>query len=202
MKRLSPWILFADGPVSHWMPARISPLADGPVSHWMSAKMSSLTIGPISHWMPARISLLAVGPISHWMLVRTKLLVFGRMPLTRIKKMMRLISKLTVTTCRPVFHWMPLAPLEMVLLLRIPFASLKTLKNYLPLLLVDPTLIFRREIRFYLAQPFELYRKEAPFVPMCFVFNLVLVLLSKVSFWFSYRRVHLQLGVCLRGRRR
>jgi hypothetical protein len=129
----------------------------------MPAKMSSLTIGPVSHWMPARISLLAAGPVSHWMLVRT--LVFGRLPLTRIEKMMPMISKLTVTTCRPVFHWMPLAPLEMVLLLWSPSASLKTLKNYLPLLPVDPTLIFRREIRFYLAQPFELYRKEAPFVP-------------------------------------
>jgi amino acid transporter len=61
----------------------------------------------------------------------------------------------------------------------IPFASLKTLKNYLPLLPVDPTLIFRREIRFYLAQPSELYRKEVPFVPTCFVFDLVLVLFSK-----------------------
>jgi hypothetical protein len=143
----------------------------------MPAKMSSLTIGPVSHWMPARISLLAAGPVSHWMLVRT--LVFGRLPLTRIEKMMPMISKLTVTTCRPVFHWMPLAPLEMVLLLRILFASLKTLKNYLPLFRVDPPLIFRREIHFYLAQPFKLYRKEAPFVPTCFVFDLVLVLFSK-----------------------
>jgi hypothetical protein len=177
MKPVSPWIIFADGPVSHWMPVRISPLTNGPYPNGCRQRCLHSPSAPYPRG--ARISLLVVGSISHWMLVRTKLLVFGRMPLTRIEKMMPMISKLTVTTCRSVFHWMPLPLLEMVLLLRIQFASLKTLKNYLPLLPVDPTLIFRREIRFYLAQPFELYRKEVPFVPTCFVSDLVLVLFSK-----------------------
>ncbi len=43
--------------------------------------------------------------------------------------MMLMISKLTVTTCRPIVHWMPLAPFEMILLLRILFTALKTQKN-------------------------------------------------------------------------
>jgi hypothetical protein len=62
-------------------------------------------------------------------------------------KMLLRISQVTVLSLShwmhlgihpPFVHWMPLAPLKMVLLLRILLARLKTLLLVLP---VDPTLI-------------------------------------------------------------
>jgi hypothetical protein len=76
----------------------------------------------------------------------------------------------------PIFHWMPLDPLKMVLLL---WMSLTRLKMLLLLLTGDPTLVLK-------------FKGKKRLLFRCPLYAIALQCSSQV--------VHLQLGVCLRGR--